>query len=330
MSNISTDELQELCLQALTKAGLKAPDAEIVTAHYLENEMSGKASHGMVRIIEAANALDKWPMPDTPPSIEHDAGSMVRLNANGHIGAVAGDAATKEAITRAKNHGIALIGIHNYIASSGSMAYYLRRIANEGLIAFMGCNSVALVAPPGGRERMIGTNPIGVCIPGKDTHLIADLATSSYAYGKIMVHKDKNEPIPEGVLIDEAGHPSTDPKDAYDGAILPLSGYKGFSLGLMIELLSGPLIGAKAIKKDLCDEDGLFIIAIDPNAMGNIAFYQDIENALKAIKTSAPAPNSNAIAIPGERSQSTLQNTLKSGYIDIADKTLQKLKALAA
>ncbi len=330
MTTISTKELRTLCLKALTNAGLQESDAAITVDHYLENEMSGKTSHGMVRVVEAVKALQKFGAPACNPTIEHDTGAMIRINASGQIGPVAGHMAMTEAIKRAPIHGITMVGIRGYIASNGSMAYYLRRIAKAGLVAFMGCNSVALVAPPAGRERMIGTNPIGVCIPGKESDFIADLATSAYAYGKIMVHKDKNEPIPQGILIDKAGHPSTDPNDAYNGAILPLAGYKGFSLGLMIELIAGPLIGAKAIKKDLHDNDGLFIIAIDPKSMDNTEFYAEIEQALTAIKTSSPAPENETIQIPGERSSENLAKALKTGSINIADKTLSAIKEYAA
>ncbi len=330
MTAISTGELKELCTNVLIKAGLRPQDAALTVDHYLENEMSGKSSHGMVRIEEAAKAVARWDIPKQDPAIEHDTGSMVRLNANGQIGAVAGMFATNEAITRAPKHGIALVGIHNYIASSGSMAYYLRRIADAGFIAFMGCNSVAMVAPPGGRERVIGTNPIGICIPGENGHFIADLATSAYAYGKIMVHKDKGEPVPDGVIIDANGNASTNPEDAYNGAILPLSGHKGFSLGLMIELMAGPLIGAKAVKKELCDEDGLFIIAIDPNAMGNSKFYEEVFETLNTIKASATAPGNKEISIAGERSAKTLKETIQAEQLNVADTTLQKLKDLAA
>lgn len=330
MTNISTEELDALCMSALTKTGLDDNDARITVDHYLENEMSGKASHGMVRVIQAIEHINKYGLPSAAAETEQDNGSMLRINVHGNLGTVAGYKAMRKAIKRALEHGIAMIGAHNYIASSGSMAYYLRRIADAGLVGFMGCNSVALVAPPQGKERMIGTNPIGVCVPGEDTDFIADLATSAYAYGKIMVHQDKGEPVPEGVIIDAQGHPSTDPKDAYNGAMLPLAGFKGFSLGLMIELMAGPLIGAKAIKKDLCDEDGLFVIAIDPKAMGNTDFYKDVEQALKTVKNSAPAPGQMGVALSGERSAATLAKNKVLGEIDIADKTLEKLKELAA
>ncbi len=330
MTDISTDELKTLCLSALKKAGVSQSDAEITADHYLENEFSGKSSHGIVRVIQTIKLLEKCGAPKTAATLETESPSISIYNANGALGPVAGMVATNAAIKKTAENGISFTGIRDYSSSAGSMAYYLRRIADAGLVAIMGCNSDALVAPPNGRERMIGTNPIGVCIPGKGTNFIGDLSTAAYPYGKIMVHKEKNEPVPHGVMIDAAGQPSTDPKDAYDGAILPMNGYKGFTLGLMIELIAGPLIGAKAIKKEMFDNDGLFIIAMNPKSFGNAEFYNQIETALQTIKSSAAPLEGDGIILPGERSGKALAKTLKSGQIDIADKTLEKLKELAA
>ena len=94
--------------------------------------------------------------------------------------------------------------------------------------------------------------------------------------------------------------------------------------------MAGPLIGAKAIKKDLYDNDGLFIIAINPETMGNKAFYEEVLKALKEIKSSATAPGHNHIPLPGERSAQTLQRNAAAGELDIADQTLEKIRKMAA
>lgn len=329
MTEIAIEELKLLCEQVLTKNNFRQQDCDIIIDHLIENECSGKSSHGMVRLVEIISTVKRLGVPQHDVEIDHDQGNILTLDAKAQIGLVAGYVALNHAMLRAKEHGLSMVGVRNYIATSGSMAFYLRKIAAEGLVAIMGCNSVALVAPPEGKKRMIGTNPIGVCIPGKNgEHLIADLATSSIAYGKIMVAKDKGEDIPEGVLIDEDGNPSTNPKDAYDGAILPLAGYKGFGLGLMVELMAGPLIGAKAVKENDYDGDGLFIIAIDPNQFGNNHYYEEISDALSKINQS-PSRNGEAhVSIPGERSERILSETVHSGIVNVAEKTLNKIRML--
>ncbi len=332
MVQIPIKDLESLCLDAMTKAGLSREDAAVIADHLLENEYSGKASHGLVRVTQAIKALAEHGLPARGPELEFDNGSFARLNANRHIGVLAVKQGMDLAAERAKTYGIAVIGIRNYIATSGSMTYYLRRMCAQGLIALMGCNSVALVAPPGGRKRMLGTNPVGIGIPAGesagDPAMIADFATSAIAYGKILVMNDKGETIPEGVLIDKDGVPSTNPDDAYDGAILPLADYRGFALGLMMELLAGPLIGAVAIKEDLYDNDGFFILAIDPQAMGNPLFYKQIHDAFDTLHACPPAPGASGVTLPGERSLETLSRTLERGWVEVADKTLASLKEL--
>lgn len=331
MTSISIHDLKTLCVRALEKAGAPPPDAALAAEHYLENEMSGKASHGIIRVVQAAKLLRKnGASTDTVETVT-DTGSLLVIDARKKLAPAACHRAMREGIKRAHTHGLALVGIHNYTANSGSMAFYLRRIAEDGLAAIMGCNSVAAVAPPGGRARMIGTNPVGIAIPGENGDaLIADLATSAIAYGKIMVMKDKGQPVPEGYLIDGQGNPSTDPKDVYDGAILPLAGHKGFALGLMVELLAGPLLGGKALKKDDWDDDGLFMILIDPSRTGRDSVYAEISAALEEIRSSPTRPGETRVSLPGDRSARTLEETLARGTVDVADKTLKDLKDLSS
>jgi len=326
MTSITTQELRSYCTKALTQTGLRPADVDIIVDHYLENEFSGKTSHGLVRVIEVAKALKKYPVPGENPEIVLDNQSMVICDAKGQIGPVAGSYAMNLCIERTKQNGMAFCGIRNFIGNSGSMAYYLRRFVDRGLVAIMGCNSVALVAPPGGKKRMIGTNPFGIGIPaGDQPDFIADFATSAIAYGKIMVMNDQGKPLPEGVLVDQDGNPSTNPKDAYDGAILPLADYRGFAIGLMIELLAGPFIGAKACKEQLYDQDGFFMIGFDPAKTGQNDFQTHIAHSLEAIKNSGTQPNIEEITLPGERSGQKLSDTTQKGTVEVVDKTLEKL-----
>ncbi len=331
MPFIDIKNLRTLCEDALRKTGMREVDVQICVDHYLENELSGKRSHGLVRVIEAAKMIKKYGLSTSDPLIEKDTGSMMTMDAQGQIGVVAGYHAVQKAIERGQDCGLALIGIHNFISNSGTMAYYLRRITAQGLIAMMGTNSVALVAPPGGKKRMIGTNPFGAGIPGENgDDLILDMATSAIAYGKTMVLKDQGKPVPDGLIIDQDGNNATDPERIYDGAILPLAGHKGFGLGLMIELLAGPLIGGKAIKDELYAQDGLYIIVIDPKQIAPEGFYGEITSALHKLCDSPLRPGETEITLPGQRSKAALKASLERGEIDIVDGTYKQLQELAA
>jgi LDH2 family malate/lactate/ureidoglycolate dehydrogenase len=330
MSEIAIKALRELCLQALIGTGLSETDAAVTADHYLENECSGKKSHGMVRVVEAVKVLNKNGVSDKAPEIVLDKGNIAVIEGHMNLGPVIGRMVVDEAIKRAKEHGLSFVGGRHYIANSGSMAYYLRRLAEQNIIGLMSCNSAPMVAAPDGIQRLVGTNPIGLGVPSADGHhFIADFATSAIAYGKIMVAVDKGESLPEGRIIDKDGNPSTNPEDAKkDGAILPLADYRGFALGLFVELLAAA-IGAATIEKNWFGEDGFFIIAIDPSHLGSAGYTAQVQDILTQIRDSAPAPSHERVTIPGDRSAAVLKQTLASGMVDVADKTLENIQNFA-
>jgi len=335
MTKIAIQDLKELCTKALLKTGLSQEDVDITVDHYMENECSGKPSHGMVRVVEGIKFIhEKGLPPKEGITLAVDNGSIAVLDATMQLGTVAGHRAMEEASKRAKKHGMAFIGVRNYFISTGSMAYYLRKLAEQNLIAIIGCNSVGLVAAPAGKERVLGTNPLGMGFPSKDgNHFIGDIATSSIALGKVMVMKDQGKEVPEGHLIDKDGNPSTNPDDAFfgtPGAILPLGNYHGFSIALMIALLGGSLIGAKDIKMDIYDSDGFFMMVFDPEAFGQGSMSTLVQNTLDQIRNGTPAPGNDSVGVPGDRSAQTLKDTLERGIVNVADKTLQKIQELAA
>lgn len=327
---IKIDDLRELCTAALLKTGISAEHAKIVTDHYLENELSGKTSHGMVRIVQIIGAIKDIGIPSQDPKITSDSGNMAVIDSKMNLGPVVGKMVTDESIKRAKQHGLSLVAMSNYFGNTGSMAYYLRRIADNGLIGIMSCSSECMVAAPSGKERLLGTNPIGLCVPSEDgNHFIADFATSAIAFGKILVAMDKDEELPDGCIIDKDGNPSTNPKDAAkDGAILPLADYRGFALGLFVEMI-GMMVGGEVLHNETYGKDGLFIIAIDPTKTAGKNYTSRVSEILATIRKSSPAPNNNEVSIPGDRSLAKLQKSLENGTVNIANKTLKKLKEIA-
>lgn len=334
MTEIKISDLHDLCLRALTKTGVSEEHAAVTVDHYLENECSGKKSHGMVRVVEAVHYIEKIGLPEKDIELVQDNGAIAVLEANYNLGAVAALKCMETCIDRTKEHGMSFVGVRNYFASTGSMAYFLRRFAEQNLIAIIGCNSVGLVAAPAGKERILGTNPLGMAFPSADgNHFIGDIATSAIALGKVMVMKDKGEQVPEGKLIDGEGNPSTNPDHAFfgtEGAILPLENYHGFSIALMITLLGGTLLGAKDIKMDIYDSDGFFMIGFDPKAFGQASATSSIQETLSQIRTGSPAPGHDGVGIPGDRSAKILKETLDKGVVNVADKTLQDIQELAS
>ncbi|MEM6729329.1 MAG: Ldh family oxidoreductase, partial [Pseudomonadota bacterium] len=140
--------------------------------------------------------------------------------------------------------GICLLSVaHSHTCTS--LGYFTERIAEAGYIAFGTTNASAIVAGPGGAKRMLGTNPIAFSVPGEGgLALHFDSATSATALGSILKARDAGKPIPEGWAVDEAGAPTIDAVAALAGALLPAAGYKGWGLGLMVEVLASALTGS--------------------------------------------------------------------------------------
>lgn len=326
MPQISQQEFQTLCLKALIKHGLDQTDAKTITDHLLLNEMSGKSSHGLVRVKWITDGIKNKGTPTGNPQNTIDLPSLDIIDGQNHIGIIAAQYATETALKKAQKNGIAFIGARNYHTTTGTMHVYNKQIAEAGLVGIIGCNSMAMVAHPQGFDPVIGTNPISIAIPGKETNFIHDVTTSEMSYGALMVLKKKGELPPDNVLIDADGNPSQDPKDAFKGALLPLKGFKGFGLGLAVELLAGPIIGAKGGREAVDGSDGLFIIAIDPSKLG--ADLEEIEAVLQEIKSSRKAGTTKELLIPGERSAKTYAQNKKAGMLEIPAALLQELKDL--
>jgi L-2-hydroxycarboxylate dehydrogenase (NAD+) len=330
MTDIKIDDLRDLCLKALTKTGISVEHADITIDHYLENECSGKTSHGMVRVLRIPSAINQYALPSHDIETLHDTGNIVAMDGHMNLGPVVGKAVLDKSIERAREHGISFVGANRYLGNSGSMAYYLRRLTEQGLIGFMSCNSESMVTAPAGTRRLIGTNPIGIGVPSAEGEdFIADFATSAIPYGKVLVAVEKSEKLPEGCLIDKDGNPSINPQDAFsDGAILPLADYRGFALGLFVEMMA-IMLGGEVLHKEDFGKDGFFIIAMDPSKLSE-GYAAQVGQVLKEIRGSAPAPGHDTVAIPGDRSARILKETMAKGTVNVADKTFEKLQALAA
>lgn len=187
------------------------------------------------------------------------------------------EAARPLAVEAAKENGVATLSVaHSHTCTS--LGYFTEQLAADGLIAIGSTNASPVVAPPGGNKAVIGTNPFAMSVPGKDGSLAMhfDFSTSAVALGKITMAKAAGEKIPLGWAVDAEGSPTTDPEAALKGALVSAGGYKGWGLGLMVELLAAGMTGSvnsldvSGLKlPDGPPHDlGQFYIVIDPSTHG--------------------------------------------------------------
>ena len=194
------------------------------------------------------------------------------------------------AIEKAKELGIGCVGTHN-ANHFGVTGFYSDLAIRSGMIGFVIANTDPAIAPIGSNVPIIGTNPIAAGIPSK-TYIALDMATSATARGKILESKRKGEELPPNVALDKDGNMTTDPEAALEGSILPFGGIKGYLLAFLIEIMTGPLVGAgyglgvtgTSNPKEDCTKGDLFI-AIDPTKfVEREVFEEQVEGFLDEIK----------------------------------------------
>lgn len=179
------------------------------------------------------------------------------------------------ALDAARQFGVATLAV-GHAHTCTSLGYFTEQIAQAGLIGIGMTNASPIVAPPGGKKRMIGTNPIAFSVPDGQGGLAMqfDQSTTTVALGKITMAKAAGEAIPEGWALDVDGNPTTDPSAALAGSLVSMGGYKGWGFGLMAELLAAGMTGgvlSHNVKPLKAPEGpphdlGQFYILIDPSA----------------------------------------------------------------
>jgi len=231
-------------------------------------------------------------------------------------------------IRKAKEHGFAIVGVHNTFSSNGAQAYYAERIAKEDLIGIVLSRSPGSVAVFDGIDPMFGTNPIGFSFPTNDEPLVFDMATSAMTWYGLILAKARGEKIPENMAIDKNGELTTDPAEAMNGALLPFDrGYKGAGLGIVVEIMAGPLVAAAYCdNKTFTEEWGSTFIAIDPGLLVDIeTFKANCSDLIAKVKASRKREGDDEIRLPGERARAALKEAEASGMVEVEEAVLKEL-----
>jgi LDH2 family malate/lactate/ureidoglycolate dehydrogenase len=212
------------------------------------------------------------------------------------------------ALGLAHANGIGLVGVR-HSNHFGPAAYYVEKAIANGCIGVAISNAPPNMAPFGGRERFLGTNPLAVAIPaGQEPPLVFDASTSVVARGRIIVAAHDGEPIPQGWAIDPDGHPTTDPGRALAGAVLPFGGPKGSAISFIIDIFCGVLTGAAFARHLNTLEDlstvqnvGHVLAAVRTDLfLPDAEFRQRMDDILRMLAASPPGPGLDRVLVPGE------------------------------
>lgn len=326
--------LEDFAAAVMAALGLPDEDARVTARAIVRADLEGVETHGLSRLPNYVARLQKGLVNPTPRmTFVRWRGGTAVLDADNGMGQVAAARAMAEAIRLAGEHGSGWVAVR-HSNHFGAAAYYANLAAEAGMIGVALSNSPPGMAPWGGRRPFLGTNPIGVGIPGG---LGLDLATSGVARGQVLKAARTGARLPPGVAIDATGAPTDDPQAALQGALLPVGGAKGYALALAVEALCGVLAGANLspnIPSYFDDWEhpsgaGHFIGALDVAAFAEPEdFASGIERLTAGLKAVPPAAGHERVRVPGERRARRRQERAAHG-VPLAPATVAALAGLA-
>lgn len=318
---VNDKELRSLVIERLTEGGLNKPHAQIVADVLVHADLRGVRSHGVIRTEHYVTRLKAGSLNPNPAfDLKEVRSGAAVLNADAGMGHVACCEAMDKAIDMAKKSGIAMVGVENG-SHCGALSYFVLRAVAKDMIGMAVTHTDKCVAPFGGAKAFFGTNPIAYGFPTKNNDpVVLDMATSNTAFGNILHAKEQGTPIPDDWGIDSEGTPTTDPEKVE--AMTPFGGYKGYGMALVIDVLTGVLMGAKygphitAMYGDYDKPRELasLMIAIDPSTFTSVdGFKAQMDAMVDELHAQSPAPGFEGVLVAGDPQRILQEANLKNG-----------------
>ena len=339
MPKVQHNKLFDFCKELLSAGGMARADADLVARLLVKAELRGYAGHGVTRVSQYLQFIENKTYDLTAkPEVEREGKVTAVVDGKHCIGQVAANLAMEIAIKKAKEHGAGIVCLRR-AGHTGRLADYMEMATAQGLIG-MGAVSVgsATTTLYGGMKPIAGTNPMAFGIPARGgKSIILDFATASMSMGEIQKRVAKNENIPDGVLLDGDGKPTTDFKRFRGpprGVFLPFGGFKGSGVALMTEILGGLLsgngLGQHWWNKGGHGVNGVFLQVFAVEEFQPLeSFYDKVNELIAFIKSSPCAPGFSEILLPGEAGSRREALQLKNG-VEVDDDTWSELAELAA
>ena len=319
--------------------GMAAPDAKSIAELMVRADLQGSEGHGVFRLPQYIRRIKGGAVNLKPDiRVEREAAGMALVNGDNGMGHLVMRFATEKAIAKAKTAGVAWVGVKWSNHAGPASLYAAMPLEHDMAGLYLAVGTANHLPAWGGLDMLLSTNPIAVAVPaGEEPPIVLDMATTVAAYGKVKAKAARGEMMPEGWMMDRAGKPLTDPRRANEGVLLPIGGYKGYGLALVVGLIAGTLNGA-AMGRDVIDfnadsqsatNTGQAVVAIDPSAFGDkAAFKAAVDKVIRDLRASERMPGVERILMPGEQSHAKSVRQRKEG-IAIAASLMQTLDRLA-
>ncbi len=339
MPTVSAERLNHIGAALLRAAGASTEEAADVSTGCINANLAGHDSHGIIAIPTYIDRIKaKHIVPGAPFKIVQESPATTVIDGHWGFGFHVNKKAMQLTIDKAKKTNVAATTVFRQ-SHVGRLAAYPLMAVREGMIGIATADSgrsSKVVAPFGGREARLGTNPISIAVPSDlDGPFYLDMATSAVAAGKISLSAARGEQIPLGWIVGADGKQTTDPTQMRKGgALLPLGGtegYKGSGLAAMIEVLCGLLTGLGfCVDPTGRHNDGCFMAVFKVDAFRPLQeFKKEVADFARYLKATPPSEGSPGVFYPGEIEHKREQERRKSG-IEVEAATWDKLKSLAS
>lgn len=319
---VPAEWLEQTTTDVFRAVGFKDQDAREIADALVDADLRGVRSHGVLLVPMYVDRVTAGGVTrERELDVVHDAGAMLITDARYGMGQLSSPQAMRLAVERAGRLGVGAVVVrraHHF----GSAGRWARQAVSAGCIGIAMSNTTPLMPAPGGAARIVGNNPLAIAVPTGEEPIVLDMALSTAALGKIRLAAAAGRPIPDGWATDQVGLPTDDASTALLGMLLPVGGYKGFGLALMIDVLTGVLGdgGWGDQVRPLYREPGEFnncshlFLAIDPDRLGGREGFAARASELAArIRASALAPGTERTWPPGEIEAETAVRQQKYG-----------------
>ena len=339
MPTVGADRLTRIGAALLRAAGASQEEAEAVAIGCVNANLAGHDSHGIIAVPTYIDRIKAGHIvPGAPFTIVQESPATTVIDGHWGFGFHVNAKAMQLTIDKAKKTNVAACTVFRQ-SHVGRLAAYPLMAIQEGMIGLATADSgrsAKVVAPFGGREARLGTNPISIAVPSDlEAPFYLDMATSAVAAGKVALAAARGEQIPTGWVVDGEGRQTTDPtRLRKGGALLPLGGtegYKGSGLAAMVEILCGLLTGLGfGVEPSGRHNDGCFLAVFKVEAFRPLAeFKREVAEFARYLKATPPSEGSPGVFYPGEIEHRNEQARRRSG-IEVEEATFEKLRALAA
>ncbi len=331
--------VERFIADAMTAVGLPAADAAKIGQLMTEADLTGADAHGIFRLPQYVRRIRAGGVNPRPRiTVAKTAAATALVDGDNGMGHLVVSRAAETAIALAREAGVAWVGVRRSNHAGTAGLYATMPVAHGMIGLYAAVANANHMAVWGGSELLLGTNPLGIAVPSGDGPVVLDMATTVVSYGTVKKYALAGRDMPEGWLVDtQTGGPLTDPKRSAEGLLLPIGGYKGSGLAIMLGLLGGVLNGA-AFGRDIIDfnynQDGAtntghFMVAIDIARFVPLAtFMAETDRHLADLRASKRLPGFNRIRLPGDRRRDCRAERLRDG-IPLPAALLAQLDKLA-